>query len=90
MSGISGLFKNTYGAKVAKGEIEPYKERMKAEYKQLNERYIKLRAIIDKYNSGTLAFELNCPIELLLEQASHMSGYLSVLRQRALIEKIEL
>ncbi len=67
-----------------------WKERMKAEYQQLKERYDKLHKMIVKYEAGTLEFTPNCPIDLLKEQAAAMGKYLYVLEVRAQIEKIDL
>lgn len=70
--------------------MEPYKERMRQEYRELKERYIKLHNMLVKAEAGTLPFELNCPVELLKEQKKHMGGYLNTLEIRAEIEKVEL
>lgn len=67
-----------------------WKERMRAEYQQLKERYDKLHKMIVKYEAGTLEFTPNCPIDLLKEQAAAMGKYLYVLEVRAQIEKIDL
>lgn len=65
-----------------------YKERFKAEYYQLNIRYMKL---LDMYNNwNTLGFTPTCPKGLYHEQLYHMSNYLGILRQRAELEGIEL
>lgn len=90
MTGISGLYKNTYGAKVARGEIIPYKERMKEEYHQLKERYEKLCTMLDKHKKGELDFTPTCSIILLEEQADCMQKYLHILECRAEIEDVNL
>lgn len=90
MTGISGLYENTYGSKVARGEITPYKERMKAEYHQLKERYEKLCAMLEKHSKGELDFTPTCPITLLEEQADCMQKYLHILERRAEIEDVTL
>ena len=71
-------------------EPKPYVERMKAEYRELKERYDKLHRIIVKYEAGTLDFTPTCPIELLKEQAAAMGKYLYVLEVRAEIEGVTL
>ena len=71
-------------------EPKPYVERMKAEYRELKERYDKLHRIIVKYEAGTLDFTPTCPIELLKEQAAAMGKYLYVLEVRAEIEGVAL
>ena len=70
--------------------MEDWKERFKKEYYELHERFSKLDYMIGKYEKGTLEFKPNCPIDLLKRQRSVMWEYLSVLKQRARIEKIKL
>lgn len=70
--------------------MEAYKERMAAEYRELEERIKKLDAIIDRYYDGTLDFTLNCPIEILRAQRTAMGKYMDVLEIRAEIEGVEL
>lgn len=41
-----------------------YKERFKAEYYQTAIRYGKLKAMVDKYNNGTLEFKPTCPMSI--------------------------
>ena len=67
-----------------------YKGRMKAEYKELKERYGKLHKMLVKYDAGKLEFTPTCPIELLKEQAAVMGRYLYILEMRAIIEGVEL
>lgn len=69
---------------------EDYKERFKAEYKQLVIRLEKLHNMITKYNNGTLSFEPTCPIRLLELQAEHMRKYRDSLEERATIEGVNL
>lgn len=74
-----------------KGEsMEPWKERMINEYKELKDRYEKLHKMLVKYDAGKLEFEPTCPIELLREQAATMGKYLYILEERAVIEGVEL
>lgn len=70
--------------------MEAYKERMAAEYRELEERLNKLDAIIDRYYDGTLDFTLNCPVEILRAQRIAMGKYMDVLEIRAEIEGVAL
>lgn len=67
-----------------------YKERMRNEYIELKDKYDKLHRMLVKYDAGKLDFTLNCPIELLRDQAATMGKYLYILETRALIEEVEL
>ena len=67
-----------------------YKERFKAEYWQTKIRYEKLHRMTMKYEAGTLDFEPDCELSLLLEQEKYMGLYLSKLEVRAEVEKIDL
>ena len=67
-----------------------YKERFKAEYKQLMIRKDKLNEILAKEKAKILEFDLACDKEILEAQLLYMSGYASVLRDRAAIEGIKL
>lgn len=70
---------------------DDYKERFKAEYKQLIIRLDRLETIIDKfYNDELDDFTLSCPIELLIDQSYIMDRYVEVLRKRASHEGINL
>lgn len=71
-------------------QSEDFKDRLRAEYWQLKIRYEKLRAMCVKHDAGALDFTLNCPIELLKNQAEHMLNYLYALEVRAEIEGIVL
>lgn len=70
--------------------MEGYKERLIAEYTETKERYDKLRKILVKHDAGTLGFKLNCPADILSEQATIMAKYLYILEIRAEIENIAL
>ena len=70
--------------------MKDYQERMKEEYKDLKDRYIKLSKIIIKAEKGELDFELSCPIILLKQQRNAMKRHLDILEKRAIIEGIEL
>lgn len=67
-----------------------YKERFKAEYLQLKIRRDKLKAMVDKWDAGTLEFTPTCSRTTYNIQMSVMNGYLDVLRFRAAIEGVEL
>ena len=67
-----------------------YKERFKAEYKQLDIRICKLANMLSNYAAGTLDFTPSCPYELLDAQLNAMNIYAYALRRRAEIEGIEL
>lgn len=69
---------------------DDYKECFWAEYWQVRTRFEKLTAMIDKCLVGKLDFEPDCPIQLLMTQASYMRMYMQVLEARAKIEKIKL
>ena len=90
MTGNSGIFKNTVGARIAAGETTDYKERMRAEYRQLKDRYDRLHRMLIRYEAGTLTFTPTCSLELLTSQKRAMGEYLRCLEVRAEIEKVDL
>lgn len=67
-----------------------YKERFKAEYYQTAIRYGKLKAMVDKYNNGTLEFKPTCPMSIYDIQLRTMRDYLTILEARAAIEGVGL
>ena len=67
-----------------------YKERFKAEYQQVVIRYKKLKAMLDKWDNGTLQFEPTCPRSTYNMQIKAMTDYLAVLEARAVMENIVL
>lgn len=67
-----------------------YKERMKNEYNELKDKYDKLHKMLVKYDAGKLDFTLNCPVQLLRDQAAAMGKYLYILEMRAQMEGVEL
>lgn len=67
-----------------------YKERFKAEYRQIRIRYNKLFRMCVKYKAGTLNFVPSCSLELLMEQLRAMGNYIMILEARAEIEDIPL
>lgn len=71
-------------------QSDNYKDRFKAEYYQLRDRWEKLSEMLEKYKNGTLEFTPNCPIDILSRQKRCMTEYLHILEKRAEIEKIKL
>lgn len=69
---------------------EDYKERFRAEFYQVRTRREKLIDLLDRWNRGALGFEPKCSFEMLCTQRDIMQAYLSILRERAKIEGIEL
>ena len=67
-----------------------YKDRFKAEYYQLVIRYKGLKAMLDKWDNGTLQFEPTCPRSTYNMQIKAMADYLAVLEARAVMENIVL
>ena len=67
-----------------------YKERFKAEYFQLKIRYDKLKAMVEKLDSGELEFEPDTPRSVYDLQLRAMEDYFAVLQARAAIEGIEI
>lgn len=67
-----------------------YKERFKAEYMQVRIRYEKLKAMLDKWNTGKLNFMPTCPRGVYNFQIRAMADYIASLEARAAIENIEL
>ena len=67
-----------------------YKERFKAEYYQLKIRYDKLNTMVKKWDEGKLDFTPTCPREIYDAQLDYMYRYLMVLKERAVIENVEL
>ena len=74
-----------------KGMIsDDYKERFKAEYKQLTIRLDRLNDMLNKYNNARLSFAPATPISLLEKQYRIMADYERVLDERAIYEGINL
>lgn len=69
---------------------EDYKDRMKAEYWQLEIRLQKLLKICNDYENGVLKFKPFCSLDLLQAQADLMTIYMRLLKERAKDEKISL
>ena len=62
---------------------DDYKDRFKAEYHQIMNRANKLRKLIRDYKQGTLDFEPDCPIDILIWQLKTMDEYVYILKRRA-------
>ena len=69
---------------------ENYKDRFKAEYIQLKNRYEGLKRMIDNWDNGTLSFPPTCPRATYKFQLRAMKDYLDILEIRAKIEGINL
>ncbi len=67
-----------------------YKERFKAEYYQVVIRYRKLKAMLEKWDNGSLEFEPTCPRSIYNMQIRAMTDYIAVLEARAAIEEVNL
>ena len=67
-----------------------YKERFKAEYRQVVIRYQKLKAMIEKWDNGELNFNPTCPRSTYNIQIKAMTDYIAILEARAMMEGIEL
>ena len=85
------LIKNEELAKTCEGMVSPdYKERFKAEYIQLRNRFEGLKRMLTAWDAGKLNFTPTCPRDLYDKQVEGMEMYLNVLTQRAAIERVEL
>ena len=67
-----------------------FKDRFKAEYKQLMIRAEGLSKMLDKMKNRTLEFTPKCSYEILNRQLEYMKDYKCVLEERASIEGINL
>ena len=67
-----------------------YKDRLKEEYKQTKERYLKLLETRNKIEDGTSEFKLKYSVEILTDQLYYMRQYLSCLEIRAEFDEIDL
>lgn len=70
--------------------MEVYKLRMIIEYQELKKRTEKLGIMLDRWLNNDLDFVPSCSFELLESQFHVMKAYLSILKQRAGIENIDL
>lgn len=88
---MAGKVKNISSERIIKMmQSENYKDRFKAEYYQLKDRWEKLSAMLEKYKKGELDFTPDCSIDILSRQKRCMTEYLHILEKRAEIEKIKL
>ena len=69
---------------------ENYKDRFKAEYIQLKNRYEGLKRMTDNWDNGTLNFTPTCPRATYNFKLRAMKEYLDILEVRAKIEGINL
>ena len=69
---------------------EDYKDRFKAEYYQVYIRFVKLKAMLEKWDKDELDFEPTCPYSTYEMQIKAMRDYISVLEARAVMENIDL
>lgn len=67
-----------------------YKERFRAEYIQLRNRYVGLKRMLANWDDGKLNFVPTCPREIYTVQLDAMAKYMDVLEKRAEIEKIKI
>ena len=67
-----------------------YKERFKAEYYKLANRFKGLKKMLEEWDRGKLKFSPTCPRSTYNIQLNAMAGYLAVLEARAVMEDIEL
>ena len=81
--------KNEELASTCEGMVSPdYKERFKAEYLQLKNRFNGLKRILDAWDKGTLTFKPTCPRNIYDEQIKGMELYLNALTVRAEMEHV--
>lgn len=69
-------------------ESDNYQDRFKAEYMQLLIRLEKLKAMMYKWEKGTLEFTPTCPKRAFDLQIQAMDNYLTILEIRAKLENI--
>lgn len=67
-----------------------YKERFKAEYIQLKNRFDGLKKMLDAWDDKKLSFVPTCPRDLYGEQMTDMELYLRVLERRAKLEGVDI
>lgn len=71
-------------------QSDDYKDRFKAEYWQVADRYKKLSVMLVKWDKGELNFTPTCPRSTYNMQIKAMTDYMAVLEIRAVAEGIEL
>ena len=85
------VIKNETLAKTCEGMASPdHKERFKAEYIQLKNRFDGLKRMLNAWDDGKLNFKPTCPRDLYGEQVTDMELYLRVLERRAKLEGVDL
>ena len=67
-----------------------YKERFKAEYYQVKNRFTKLKKMVTAWDRGELSFTPTCPRSTYTLQIRAMEDYIAVLEARAVMENIKL
>lgn len=80
------VLKNTIDLMIS----EDYKERFLAEYYQLKIRHDGLCNMIDKWDKDELNFTPTCSMMTYGLQLKAMEDYLAILKERAVMEGIEL
>lgn len=70
--------------------MKGYKKRMVKEFNQLRDRTNKLEKMIRKQRFGKLEFEPTCSSHLLKKQYDSMCAYMECLKERAILEDIDL
>lgn len=70
--------------------MKAYKRRFIQEFNEVNYRFKKLDKMLHQYKLNKLDFEPKCSYDLLVEQRDAMERYLDCLKDRAIIEGIEL
>ena len=67
-----------------------YKERFKAEYYQLANRFKGIKNMLEQWGRGNLKFSPTSPRSTYNMQLNAMADYLAILEARAVMEDIEL
>ena len=67
-----------------------YKDRFKAEYIQLKNRYQGLKRMVESWDAGTLHFTPTCPRDVYDNQLKCMNAYMTVLETRASLENVDI
>ena len=65
-----------------------YKERLAAEYWQLQYRYIKLKKAVELHKAGSDTSKLTCVIPMYETQLKCMEEYIEILENRALVDDV--
>lgn len=70
--------------------MKAYKHRMIQEFNEVNYRAKKLEKMIREYKLDKINFKPTCPYRLLVKQLDAMEEYLDCLKDRAILEGIDL